>query len=342
MPRLSTRDKEKPLILVAAVVLGVILQRLIGHEIPGLIYATEIGVFLVILAVMTPVEIRDVGRAFTKVRPTAAVLLVNFVLIPAFSWLMVNIILKGHPDFQAGAILYTLTPCIGWYLIFTDIAQGDVPWGVALLPWNITLQVVLMPVYLYLLVGRIIPVDLATLARSVALFLVAPFILGYGLQRLVINNRGRQYFFGPFKAVLGEVKLWALVAVIVSMFVSQRSIGMQDVRQLSLLIGFLVAFFVVLLAVALAAGKGLGLGYADTVTMAFSTTARNSEAVIGVAVAAFPNRPLVYLAIILGPIVELPMLLLFSRVLLGLRPRLETAQERLTHGVAATESEKAG
>ncbi len=107
MARLSTRDKEEPLILVGAVVLGVLVQRLIGHEIPGLIYATEIGVFFVILAVMMPVEIRAVGRAFAKVRPTAVVLLVNFVLIPVFSWLMVNIILKGHPDFQAAPMITT-------------------------------------------------------------------------------------------------------------------------------------------------------------------------------------------------------------------------------------------
>ncbi len=74
--------------------------------------------------------------------------------------------------------------------------------------------------------------------------------------------------------------------------------------------------------IALLSGKLFKLGYADTVTMSFTTTARNSEAIIGVAVAAFPGHPLVYLAIIIGPIVELPMLLLLSRLLLGLRGRL--------------------
>ncbi len=326
MARLSTKDKEKPFILIAAVIVGMIIQRIIGREIPWLIYLTEIGVFFVIFAVMLPVEIKDVGQAFKKIKPTGIALFVNFIFIPAFSWSMGWLILKNYPDFWAGAILYTLTPCIGWYLIFTDIAKGDVPWGIALLPWNITLQIILMPFYLYLLVGKVIPVELSTLIRSVVLFLVAPFVFAYIIQRVLIGSKGREYFFGPFKSAMGEVKLWALVLVIMSMFVSQRSLDISDVPKVGFLIAFLILFFFVLFVLALIIGKVFNLGYEETVTMAFTTTARNSEAVIGVAVAAFPGHPLVYLAIILGPVVELPMLLLLARVLLGLKEKLWSKQ----------------
>ncbi len=321
MDKLSTKDKEKPFILIGAVILGIIIQRLIGKEIPQLIYLTEIGVFFVILAVMLPVEIRDVGKAFKKVKPTAIVLFVNFIFIPAFSWTMGWLILKNYPDFWIGAILYTLTPCIGWYLIFIDIAKGNVPWGITLLPWNITLQVILMPFYLYILVGRVIPVELSTLIRSVALFLVAPFVLGYIVQKFIIKKKGRGYFFGPLKSAMGEVKLWALVIVILSMFISQRSLDLSDINKVGLLIFFLISFFLILFILAVLIGRLLNLGHEDTVTMAFTTTARNSEAVIGVAVAAFPGHPLVYLAIILGPVIELPMLLILSRVMLDLKGR---------------------
>ncbi|GER94719.1 hypothetical protein A45J_2483 [hot springs metagenome] len=88
MARLSTKDKEKPFILIGAVILGIIIQRIIGREIPQLIYLTEIGVFFVIFAVMLPVEIKDVGKAFKKIKPTAIVLFVNFIFIPAFAWTM--------------------------------------------------------------------------------------------------------------------------------------------------------------------------------------------------------------------------------------------------------------
>lgn len=322
MARLSTKDKEKPFILIAAVIIGILIQRLIGKEIHGLIYLTEIGVFFVIFAVMLPVEIKDIGQAFRKVKPTAIALFVNFIFIPTFSWSMGYLLLRQYPDFWVGAILYTLTPCIGWYLIFTDIAQGDVAWGIALLPWNITLQIVLMPLYLYILIGKVIPIDFSAMVRSVSLFLIAPFVLGYLVQKWVIKSRGRDYFFGPFKSMLGEVKLWALVVVIISMFVSQKSLGLGDIHKVGLLILFLVAFFLILFMLALLVGKIFRLGYVDTVTMAFTTTARNSEAIIGVAVAAFPGHPLVYFAIILGPVVELPMLLLIARILLGLKEKV--------------------
>ena len=322
MARLSTNDKEKPFILIGAVIVGIFLQRLIGKALPGLIYLTEIGVFFVILAVMLPVEIKDVEKAFKKVKPTIIALLVNFIFIPAFSWIMGWLILKNYPDFWIGAILYTLTPCIGWYLIFTDIAKGDVAWGISLLPWNIILQVVLMPFYLYILVGRIIPIDMLTLARSIGLFLVVPFIFGYTIQKAVIKKKGRDYFFGPFKSTTGEIKLWALVIVILSMFVSQRSLNISDIHRVGLLVVFLITFFLVLFILAIIVGKYFKLGYEDTVTLSFTTTARNSEAIIGVAVAAFPGHPLVYFAIILGPVIELPILLIISRIMLGIKEML--------------------
>ena len=326
---LSARDREKPFILLGAVAIGLLLNRLLGGGVEALLTVVELGVFLVIFAVMLPVEITDVGRALRKLKPTLLALAINFVFIPAFAWALGWAVLRESPDIWAGVILYTLTPCIGWYLIFTDLPEGDVPWGMALLPWNITLQVVLMPLYLYLLVGRIVPVDVTVLGRSVMLFLVLPFALGLAVQRLIIGWQGREYFFGPVKRAMGELKLWALVVVIVAMFASQRALDFGDLGRVALIIAALVAFFAVLFPVALLVGRVGRLTYAENVTLAFTTTARNSEAVIGVAVSAFPGHPLVYLAIILGPIVELPIPLLLARVLVTLRGRLDVRRSEV-------------
>ena len=329
MARLSTKDKEKPFILIGAALLGIIIQNILNTDFPWMTLVVEVGVFLVILAVMLPVEIKDVGSAFKKIKPTVIVLIVNFIVIPLFSWSMGWLILKNYPDFWVGAILYTLTPCIGWYLIFTDIAKGDVAWGISLLPWNITLQIVLMPLYLYFLIGKVIPVDFSALIRSVILFLVAPFVLGFIIQKYIIKTKGKEYFFGKFKSALGEVKLWALVVVILSMFISQKSLTISEINKVGLLIIFLIIFFFVLFLLAVVIGKSFKLGYADTVTMAFTTTARNSEAVIGVAVAAFPGHPLVYMAIILGPIVELPLLLVIAKIIMQFKGFLESNKKTL-------------
>lgn len=329
MARLSTKDKEKPFILIGAAVLGVIIQNILNTDFPWMTYVVEIGVFFVILVVMLPVEIKDVGSAFKKVKPTIIVLIVNFIVIPLFAWSMGWLILKNYPDFWVGAILYTLTPCIGWYLIFIDLAKGEVAWGISLLPWNIILQIILMPLYLHFLIGEVIPVDFSALIRSVLLFLVAPFVLGFIIQKYIIQKKGKEYFFNSFKSSLGEIKLWALVVVILSMFISQKSLTLSEINKVGLLIIFLITFFFILFLLAVLIGKIFKLGYADTVTMAFTTTARNSEAVIGVAVAAFPGHPLVYMAIILGPIVELPLLLIIAKIIMQFRGFLESSEKAL-------------
>ena len=193
---LSTRDKEKPFILVGAVAAGLAIQHFIGEAVPALLYVTQIGVFLVILAVMLPIELRDVGNAAKRLKPTALALFINFLLIPLIAWTAGWLVLSQYPDIWVGAILYTLTPCIGWYLIFTDLAKGNVAWGIALLPWNVTLQVLLLPAYLYLLVGKVLPVDFGPLAFSVGLYLAAPFVLSAILRRAIISTLGVDYAAG--------------------------------------------------------------------------------------------------------------------------------------------------
>lgn len=88
MARLSTKGKEKPFILIGAAIIGIIIQNILNADIPWLNYVVEVGVFFVILAVMLPVEIKDVGSAFKKVKPTSIAIFVNFIFIPIFSWLM--------------------------------------------------------------------------------------------------------------------------------------------------------------------------------------------------------------------------------------------------------------
>jgi ACR3 family arsenite efflux pump ArsB len=157
-------------------------------------------VFTVMLSVMAFVEVKDVGAAFKKLKPTGLALLTNFMFTPAFAWALGWLILRHYPDIWAGVILYTLTPCIGWYLIFTDLAEGDVPWGVSLLPWNLTLQIVLLPFYLWLLVGRVVPISVTTLLGSVGLYLIAPFALAYGVRLLLERARGREWVNGSLQA----------------------------------------------------------------------------------------------------------------------------------------------
>jgi ACR3 family arsenite efflux pump ArsB len=319
-------SQEKPFILIGAVVVGIIINRLLDGGLPNLFWLVNAGLFVVVTAIMLFVEVKEVGRAFTKIKPTTLALLTNFVLTPFFAWFLGWLFLRDHPNLWAGVVLYKLTPCIGWYLIFIDLAEGDVPWGVALLPWNIVLQVVLLPIYVYLLIGQVIPIDMLVLLKSVGSFLFLPLVVGWIGREALRRWRGDEFFYGPFKQRMGDVKLWALVVVIIAIFASQATLSLSEMGQVALIIFVISIFFTGMFLIGLAVGKGFRLGYEDTTTLIFTTTARNSEAVIGVAVAAFPGRPLVYFAILLGPIVELPVLLLLSRLMLALRKRLWRSQ----------------
>lgn len=319
---LSVKDKEKPFILIAAIGAGIILNRFVGGVARELYGLVNIGLFVVIYAIMLFVEVKDIGRAFTKIKPTTLALLTNFIFTPLFAWFLGWLFLRGYPDLWAGVVLYKLTPCIGWYLIFIDLADGDVPWGVALLPWNLGLQILLLPVYLWLLIGRVVPIDAVQLLRSVGLFLVLPFVLGWLSRLALLRWRGREWTYGPLKRTMGDVKLWALVLVIIGIFASQESLGLGELSRIVLIIFVISLFFVALFLLGVIVGKGFRLGYEDTTTLVFTTTARNSEAVLPVAAAAFPGHPLVIFAILVGPVVELPVLLFLSRAMLWLRHRL--------------------
>ena len=294
----------------------------LAGRLTGLSWLVHVGLFLVMFAVMAFVEIKDVAVAFRKVKPTALALVTNFVFTPLFAWTLGWLILRHYPDLWAGVVLYTLTPCIGWYLIFTDLAGGDVPWGVALLPWNFVLQIVLLPVYLWFLVGKVVPIDALTLFGSIGLYLLAPLAVGYAVRLSLIRLRGNEWTYGPYRHAIGEVKLWALVLLIVGVFASQPTLSGLGVARITLIIAVITLFFMGLFALSLSVGRGFKLGYADTATLVFTTTARNSESVIGVAAIAFAGHPLVLIAILVGPIVELPVLLALTRVMIALRSRL--------------------
>ncbi|MDA8284767.1 MAG: bile acid:sodium symporter [Actinomycetota bacterium] len=338
--RLSVRDEVKPFVLIAAVVLGIAGNRLAAGRFAHLSWVSDIAIFAVMFAVMAFVEVKDVAVAFHKVKPTALALVTNFVFTPAFAWALGWLILRHYPDLWAGVILYTLTPCIGWYLIFTDLAQGDVAWGVSLLPWNLTLQILLLPFYLWLLVGKVVPISAATLFGSVGLYLVAPFALAYAVRVALGRLKGQAWVEGAYKHALGEVKMWALAVLIVAIFTLQTSFGGLGLTRIALIIAATVAFFAGLFVLSLNVGRRFRLGYADTATLVFTTTARNSESVIGVAAVAFAGHPLVLVAILVGPVVELPALLGLSRLMVALRSRLVWPGVPPSDGAAAALPDK--
>ena len=265
---------------------------------------------------MDAAHVGEVRRARTLV---VAGLVLNFVLTPALAWALGAGLLGGEPDLRIGLLLLLVTPCTDWYLVFTAMARGHTGIAAALLPVNLVLQLVLLPVYVLLLGGEAAKVDAATLAESVLLVLVVPLVLALVLRwasaRFTSEGRRERFVIAP----AGHVVLPLLYAAVFAMFAGQARMVLEHAADLLALLLPLAVFFVVLPSLSVALSRLLRLPAAQRVTLTMTATARNSPIALAIAVAAFPDRPLIAVALVVGPLLELPVLALLAQ-LVRVRP----------------------
>jgi arsenite transporter len=315
-PKLGLFDKLQPLLLILSIGIGLLLAAVLPAVAPTLGPVVPAGIFALIYMVMLGVDLKGVTRAFRNVRFITLVLVINFIFNPLLAWCLGFLFLQDAPNVWVGLILFLLAPCLGWFLIFTEIARGDVRMGVSLLPLNIFLPIVLMPAYMQLLAGRIVSIELGQIVHSVILYLVAPLALAT-LSRWVLQRSDRSVNELAERFQLPYLKTAALMVVIVAMFASQGEVLFANPEVVLLMIPPVLAFFVIAFVIALVVGQLLRLAYEEVALLVFTTTARNSEASLAIAATAFAS-PLVALTVVIGPGLELPMLIVMARVLLWL------------------------
>ncbi|MBN4047417.1 arsenic resistance protein [Acidimicrobiaceae bacterium AH-315-P05] len=323
---LGRMDRYQPLLLIASIAAGLGLAKAAPGFANSLSPLVSMGVFVLIYLVMLGVDVDRIAAAFTQRRFLTIAVLINFVVNPLLAWGLGAVFLQDHPELRVGLILFLVTPCIGWYLIFTELAGGDIGLGVSLLGINLVLQVVLLPFYLLLFAGEASGVDLGSIVSSVGLFLVLPAALA-AVTRNFANRSAVD--LDDVQSAIGkaQLKTVCLVLVIVAMFASQADVIFDNPRVVITLLPPMVAFFVVAFGFALATGRAAGLPFDQTALLAFTTTSRNSEASLAIAATAFAS-PLVALTVVIGPVIELPFLVLMVRVLLGLRPDTDSTSHK--------------
>lgn len=317
---LGVLDRVQPLLLVAAIAIGLLLASMVPEFARRLEPLVTVGVFLVIFFIMLGVDIQGVLRAFRDWKVTGLAMGINFVITPMLAWLLGYVFLRNESDVWAGLILYLVTPCIGWYLVFTELAKGDVELGVSLLFWNVILQILLIPVYMGLLAGTIVHVSISEMLKSVAVFLVLPLALAR-LGRMVLSKRSLSFKAVQQQFHLDYVKTIVLMFVIAAMFASQGGVLFKNPFILISMIVPGLLFFSIVLMIALIAGKLFKLPYRKVALLVFTTTSRNSEASLAVAVTAFASRPLIALTVVIGPSIELVVLILILRLILWIREK---------------------
>lgn len=303
------RDLVEPAILLSAAAVGVGLSvgmpgagRLAGRLMTPLL-------MVVLFTLFARVSLGQLKDAARDGRYLLTAVGLNFVSTPLIAFALGWVFLQDEPALWVGLVLALLTPCTDWYLIFTDLAGGDVPRNLALLPWNLILQLILLPGYLFVFTQTLVPVELSTVARTFVVYVAIPLLTAQLLRR-----RCLQVAVSGWLARLG---LAALALTVMAMFTSHGGIVLER-PTLFLRIGPpILSFYLISFALSWLSSRWLRYSREKFVALACTAMARNSPLALPLAVVLFPAHPVVALSQLIEPLLEIPTLILFSVLVKG-------------------------
>ena len=252
------------------------------------------------------VNLKDIRGSFSNIRFTYTAVLINFIWTPIFSVLLG--LLFSNIDIRIGLVMLLVTPCTDWYLVFTAAAKGNVPLSSSILPLNLILQIVLMPVYLFLFFNTQISMDIPGLLYSMVIVLIIPLIAAIALKALARAAKPFEKLGDTITGNGDNLQLFFLCLAIAAMFASQSAELLENLELFVALIIPLLIFFVVNYLVASGLSRLQGFDRADTTSLIFTSMARNSPLSLAIATAAFPGSTPLLLVLVIAPLIELPVL----------------------------------
>lgn len=312
-------EKYQTLIIFVAMPLGLLLSQITIIEQYAETFITPF-LFVMLFGAFLNIPLKDYRKAFSNVRFSITTILINFVWTPILVWLLGKIFLSHPPIMQIGFIMLMVTPCTDWYLIFTGVVKGNVPLSATMLPINLVLQVVLLPVYILTFGGVSGTVNIQSVISSVAIMLILPFSLAQIVKWLLSkmqNHDKKERIFSLF----GALQTLLLSMAILSMFASKGKNLLASLNVVAILLVPIILFYIINFILAQGIGKVFHYSYEDTASLTLTTLAKNSPMTLGVALMAFPNEPLIHLIMVIEPLIELPAMMLLTRILLIIRKR---------------------
>lgn len=268
--------------------------------------------------VFIQIPIKDITKSFKNMKFTLTSICINFIWTPILVFILGRVFLGNNSDLLIGFVMLMVTPCTDWYLIFTGIAKGNVALGASILPLNLILQLILLPVYVFLIGQSSVQMDVLNLLNGVIVSLIIPLFGALIYRKLSISKKGIDYFEKNIVSKACDYQGYFLNIAIVFMFASQGKILLKNPQILLQLLIPVLLFFIINLIVGQFVGRKLNLSHEDNVALNLTTLARNSPIALAIAVATFPNKPLISLALIIGPLIELPVLFIVSKILLNI------------------------
>lgn len=318
-------NKFQSLIIFAMVLFGILIGQInIVQTYSEYLIMPSLTIMLFLVFVQVP--LKEIGSSFKNIKFTSTSIVINFVLTPIIVFILGKLFLNNQPELLVGFIMLMVTPCTDWYLIFTGIAKGNVALGSSILPLNLILQLLMLPVYILLIGGTSVDIDMLSLGKGVVFSLMIPLLCSIIARKLIINKIGDSVFENKLVPKACDFQGYFLNIAIVAMFASQGKVLLENYQVLLILLVPILLFFIITFIVGRLVSKALKLNYQDSVSLSLTTLARNSPIALAIAVATFPDKPLISLALIIGPLIELPVLFLVSKILLVIKAKQELCE----------------
>lgn len=259
------------------------------------------------------IPIEAIKQSFKNIKFTYTSVIINFIWTPILAWLLSLLFLSDNPALYIGFIMLMVTPCTDWYLIFTGMAKGNVALSTAILPLNLILQVILLPIYLLIFGGTTGVLEFSFLLESILIALFLPLVLAF-LTKVVL--RKKELLRSKLISNLSVLPIILLSFAIVAMFASQGQLLLDNLELMWQITIPILLFFIINFVVGQKVGQLMKFPYKDRVSLSLTTLARNSPIALAIAITAFPNEPLIALTLVIGPLLELPILAIITQLLL--------------------------